>query len=64
MPVSATVSQLVKIGKMPVQFTLGGRYYAEGPSGAPEWGMRFVVTLVLPTGKHEAPPSDGKGFAK
>lgn len=49
-PMNATVSQLVKIGGMPVQFTIGGRYYAEGPSGSPEWGLRCGVTLLFPTG--------------
>ncbi len=54
-PMNATVSQLVKVGGMPVQFSIGGRYYAEGPSGAPEWGLRCGVTLLFPTGgKREA----------
>ena len=26
----------------------GGRYYAEGPSGGPEWGARFVITFLFP----------------
>lgn len=63
-PVNLTVSQLVKIGKMPVQFTVGGRYYAEGPSGAPEWGLRFVITPLFPTGGKHASASDGKSLAK
>jgi hypothetical protein len=49
-PLNAQLSQVVKIGKQPVSFTLGARYYAEGPSGAPEWGVRFVITLLFPTG--------------
>lgn len=59
-PVNATVSQLVKIGKLPVQFSVGGRYYAEGPSGAPEWGLRFTITPLFPTG---GKPASG-GLAK
>jgi hypothetical protein len=62
-PVNVIVSQLVKVGKMPVQLALGGRYYAEGPSGAPEWGLRIVVTPLFPAGKAPA-PHDGKSFAK
>ena len=50
LPLNLTVSQLLKIGKLPVQITVGGRYYAEGPSGAPEWGLRTVITLLFPTG--------------
>ncbi|MGE3310706.1 MAG: transporter [Limisphaerales bacterium] len=47
-PVNAMVAQLVKVGKVPVQFQVGGRVYAEGPTGAPEWGLRFAVTLLFP----------------
>jgi hypothetical protein len=50
-PINLSVSQLVKLGKMPVQFALGAKYYAGGPSGAPDWGVRFVVTPLFPTGK-------------
>jgi hypothetical protein len=57
-PINGFVTQLVRIGKLPVSFSLGGRYYAEGPSGAPEWGVRFVVTPVFPTGG-SPPPSGG-----
>jgi hypothetical protein len=49
-PINVSVSQLVKIGKMPVQFALGAKVYADGPSGAPDWGIRFVVTPLFPTG--------------
>jgi hypothetical protein len=42
------VGQMLKIGKQPVQFLVGGRYYAEGPSDAPEWGLRLQVTLLFP----------------
>jgi hypothetical protein len=64
-PVNGFVTQLVRIGKLPVSFTVGGRYYAEGPSGAPEWGLRAVITLVFPGGKREpAPTHDGKSYAK
>lgn len=55
-PINFTIAQLTRIGKLPVQFTIGGKVYAEGPSGAPEWGIRFVVTPLFPTsGKHPAP---------
>lgn len=47
-PLNAFVTQLVKIGKMPVSLTLGGRYYAEKPEGGPDWGLRAVVTFVFP----------------
>jgi hypothetical protein len=47
-PLNAFVSQLLKVGVLPFQFQLGGRYYAEKPDGGPDWGLRFAVTLLLP----------------
>jgi hypothetical protein len=47
-PLNLTVSQLVKIGSMPVSFMIGGRYYAEKPANGPEWGLRFQITLLFP----------------
>jgi hypothetical protein len=47
-PLNLTVAQLLKIGKQPVQFQIGGRYYAQGPSGGPDWGLRFTVTFLFP----------------
>lgn len=47
-PLFAGVSQVVKIGKLPVQFTLGGQYWVEGPDSAPDWSLRFVVTFLFP----------------
>jgi hypothetical protein len=47
-PINVFVQQLLKLGKQPIALQLGGRYYAEGPSGAPEWGLRFQVSLLFP----------------
>lgn len=47
-PVNANVSQLLMVGKLPVQIGLGGRYYFETPDGGPEWGLRFTITLLFP----------------
>ena len=47
-PINASVSQLVKVGKHPVQFSLGVKYYAERPSNGPDWGLRFAVTFLFP----------------
>ncbi|MES2705650.1 MAG: transporter [Verrucomicrobiota bacterium] len=47
-PLNLTVGQLFKIGGAPMQFTVGGRYYAEGPDGGPEWGLRAVLTFLFP----------------
>jgi hypothetical protein len=47
-PINLMVAQLVKIGGMPMQFQVGGRYYAEKPDGGPDWGLRFNVTFLFP----------------
>jgi len=47
-PMNFMVQQLVKIGKHPVAFQVGYRYYAERPAGGPDWGLRFAVTLLFP----------------
>lgn len=54
-PLNAFVSQVFKVGKLPVSLQVGGRYYAETPTGGPEWGIRATFTLLFPTGKHDAP---------
>jgi hypothetical protein len=47
-PLNLMVSQLLKIDGHPIQFQLGGRYYAEKPNGGPDWGLRFAVTFLFP----------------
>jgi hypothetical protein len=47
-PVNLLVSQILKIGKLPVSIQAGPRYYAEGPSGNADWGFRFDFTLLFP----------------
>lgn len=47
-PLNMSASQLLKIGKQPVSFALGVKYYAEKPSGGPDWGLRFTVTFLFP----------------
>jgi hypothetical protein len=47
-PLNWTVQQLLKIGPQPVAFQLGARYYAEKPTGGPDWGLRFAITLLFP----------------
>jgi hypothetical protein len=46
-PLNASVSQILKIGKQPVQFSIGGTYYAEKPAGGPDWGLNFTVTFLF-----------------
>ena len=49
-PINVIVSQLLKFGSQPVQIGLGYKYYAVKPEAtAPDWGIRFVVTLLIPS---------------
>jgi hypothetical protein len=48
-PVNSNISQLAVVGTQPVQFGAGLRYFVDGPSGAPDWGVRLSATLVFPT---------------
>ena len=47
-PLNFFVSQLLKVGKQPLSLQLGYRYYADGPQGGPDWGLRFSVTFLFP----------------
>jgi hypothetical protein len=39
---------VVRLGRQPISFGLFGRYWADGGPSAPDWGIRFVVTLLFP----------------
>ncbi len=47
-PIGAFASKLVDIGGQKISFQGGPRYYAAGPSTAPDWGLRFAVTFLFP----------------
>jgi hypothetical protein len=50
-PINITAAQLLKIGKMPVQFQFGPRVYvvrSDKPVAGADWGLRFAVTLLFP----------------
>lgn len=47
-PVNLSISQILPIGKQLVSLQAGGAYYAEAPSGAPEWGARLTITFLYP----------------
>src|SRR5438067_5235415 len=50
-PVIGTVAQILKIGKQPISIGVAGKYYADTPRYGPDWGVRFIVTLLYPTSK-------------
>jgi hypothetical protein len=37
-----------KVGAQLMSLAGGARVYLDAPSGGPEWGLRFVVTLLYP----------------
>jgi len=47
-PVNVSVSQLVRVGKQPMSFGIGGRYYLSSPTGGPQWGLRVITTFLFP----------------
>jgi hypothetical protein len=51
-PVNFVVSKLVRVGKLPVSFFGGVRYWADSPEdvGPEGWGARFGFTLLFPRG--------------
>jgi hypothetical protein len=56
-PINFMVSQLIRIGGLPLSLAVGARYYAEAPRSGPDWGLRFVVTPLFPTSKAAPVPT-------
>lgn len=46
-PVGLYYSKVTKIGEQMVSFSAGGKYWAAGPDGGPEWGIRASITLLF-----------------
>jgi hypothetical protein len=48
-PINFTAGKLTRIGKLPVSFTGGVRYWVASNNNGPHgWGYRFVMTALLP----------------
>jgi len=47
-PMNLVYSKVRKMGSQLISFAAGGRAYLEQPDGGPDWGVRFVVTLLYP----------------
>jgi len=62
-PVIFQISQILKIGRQPISIQIGGTYYADSPRYGPNWGVRFNLTLLYPTGRRPA-PVEGNEFVK
>jgi hypothetical protein len=47
-PLNVGYSKVSKLGSQLVSWQGGVRYYVEAPEGGPEWGLRFIFTLLFP----------------
>lgn len=49
-PINATISHLVGVGRQPVSLAAGLRYWARSPAGGPDGlGLRFTLSLLFPS---------------
>ena len=48
LPINLSVKKMFKIGKMPAQWEIGGRYYADAGDYGPDYGFRASLTLLFP----------------
>jgi hypothetical protein len=48
-PLALGISQVVKLGPLPVSIGLFGRYWVEGSDASPTWAVRVPITFVLPS---------------
>jgi hypothetical protein len=47
-PLNVVYSKVTRIGGQMLSFAGGARAYLEKPDNGPDWGVRFVVTLLFP----------------
>lgn len=47
-PLGLYANQVFKVGKQTLSAQFGPRVFAEGPSGNPEWGLRFNLIFLFP----------------
>ncbi|WP_435657296.1 transporter [Brucella pituitosa] len=47
-PINLGATQVFKVNDQAMSLQVGGRYYADGPAGTPEWGLRTTLTLMFP----------------
>ncbi len=47
-PVIGQVSKVMNLNGQRMNIGIGAKYYAEGPTGTPEWGLRLNVVFLFP----------------
>ena len=50
-PVNVVVSKVTRLGPLPFSVGGGAGYYVDSPTNGPEWKLRAVFTLILPSKK-------------
>jgi hypothetical protein len=50
-PINVAVSKVSHFGPLPASYGAGAGVFVVSPPGGPEWKIRSVVTLMLPTKK-------------
>ena len=48
LPLNVFYSKVAKLGSQMLSYQGGARVYMDTPSGGPDWGVRFTVTLLFP----------------
>ena len=48
-PMNVGVTHIYKVGEQRIQGGIMGRYYLDKPGGGPDWGVRLVVTFLIPS---------------
>ena len=49
-PIGVQVSKVIPIGKLPINWILGGYYNVEKPTNVGDWTLRFQVNFMFPKG--------------
>jgi len=49
-PINVSVAKVTRLGKRPISFQAGPRFYVVQPTGGPKWGFRAAMTLIFPLG--------------
>ncbi|WNH47082.1 transporter [Stenotrophomonas aracearum] len=47
-PLNISYSKVTRLGSQMISYQAGVRAYLDAPDGGPDWGVRFVVTLLYP----------------
>jgi hypothetical protein len=48
LPINVSYSKVFKSGDQLMSFAVGAKYYADGPNGSSDWGLRTTLTLLFP----------------